>query len=207
MAYHGINFRASSGYVTDGTGETYSLSEAYPTTRSGKTFGFDVDINANSRDRSNGIDRRLAGGAQKNNSAGLFKFYFDLPEGAGTYDVRLALGDNDNAQTHRCVIRDGDGGAALATINAGTGTAEWLDATGVLRTSAANWASNNAAAQLAFTGTQMVLDLGNHAGGTNATFIAHVSLEFVSGGGGGSVGAGLMSSPLLNSRLLRGLVR
>jgi hypothetical protein len=36
---------------------------------------------------------------------------------------------------------------------------------------------------LAFTGTQMVLDLGNHAGGTNATFIAHVSLEFVSGGG------------------------
>jgi hypothetical protein len=60
---------------------------------------------------------------------------------------------------------------------------------------------------LAFTGTQMVLDLGNHAGGTNATFIAHVSLEFVSGGGGGSVGAGLMSSPLLNSRLLRGLVR
>jgi|694.fasta_scaffold97578_4 hypothetical protein len=182
MAYHGINFRASSGYVTDGTGETYSLSEAYPTTRSGKTFGFDVDINANSRDRSNGIDRRLAGGAQKNNSAGLFKFYFDLPEGAGTYDVRLALGDNDNAQTHRCVIRDGDGGAALATINAGTGTAEWLDATGVLRTSAANWASNNAAAQLAFTGTQMVLDLGNHAGGTNATFIAHVSMEKVNTG-------------------------
>jgi hypothetical protein len=29
----------------------------------------------------------------------------------------------------------------------------------------------------------------------------------VLGGGGGSVGAGLMSSPLLNSRLLRGLVR
>ena len=187
MAYHGVNFRATEGFVTNGTGERTSLAYAYPDTVSGQTFGFSLDLNSLTRDRNNGIDRRLAGGAQRPNSAGLFKFFWDLPEGAGTYDVRLALGEDENAQTHRCLIRDGDGGTTFATINAATGAAQWLDATGVLRTSASDWVSNNVALRCTFTGTQLALDLGNHSSGTASTFLAHVSLEFVSGGGGSSV--------------------
>ncbi len=197
MAYHGINFRATSGYATDGSGETHSLGEAYPITRGGETFGFSIDMTGSARDRDNTLDRRLVGGVFRPNNAGVVKFFFDLPEGAGTYDVRLALGDVANPQNHRCLIRDGDGGTVLATINDDTGTPDvsWLDANGVERvglpdglpTPSTKWPLANTANQLAFTGTQMVLDLGDHSSGTNSTFIAHVSMDFISGGGGGSV--------------------
>jgi hypothetical protein len=62
----GINFRASSGFVTDGSGEVPWPGEPYPTTKtagSGQSVpaGWNVGLPANTRDWDAGNDRRLAG--------------------------------------------------------------------------------------------------------------------------------------------------
>lgn len=188
MAYHGINFRATSGFVTDATGETHCLGEAYPVTRASKTFGFSISLAANARDRDNAFDRRLAGGVFRANNAGVFKFFFDAPEGAGTYLLRLALGDPANEQAHFCTIRDGDGGTVLGTVTGSTGVSSysWRDATGVERVGipdglpdpATKWPLTNAPLTVNLASGVLCLDLGNTSGAL-ATFIGHVSLERV----------------------------
>lgn len=207
MAFSGINFRATAGYVTDGAGETHSLGEAYPITRGGLTFGWAANQTANSRDRSTGIDRRLAGIVFQSNSASATTFRLDLPGGAGTYKVRLALGDNGGAQNIRCLVRDGTGGTTLATINGSMTTfGEWFDTAGNHWLSPSGWVTNNVTQDLVFTASHLILEIGAHSSGTAASSISHLAVEQVSGGGS-SIGAGLTSPLLLQSRLRRGLVR
>jgi hypothetical protein len=55
--------------------------------------------------------------------------------------------------------------------------------------------------------TQASTHTGVNSRVLTATNTSQGATHPIGGGGGGSVGAGLMSSPLLNSRLLRGLVR
>lgn len=175
-----INLRATAGYVTDNAAETYCLGEAYPTTRGGVTFGFATDQTANSRDRNNAVDRRLAGIVFKSNAAGTIGFTVDLPS-TGTYDVRIALGDATGAQNQLCVIKDNT--TTLTTINAASTSGFFRDAVGV-EYSAAGWPAANTAASLTFATTKLVLTLGNHSSATLSTTLAHISFVLTSGGGG-----------------------
>ena len=178
MSFAGINFRATSGFVTDGAGDTYSLGEASPVVRGGFTFGFNSDITANTRDRASGGDPRLAGIAFFANSGAAQTFTLNLPFGPGTYNIRLALGDANAGQICYCEIKDGS--TSLKTIGPTVTTAGvFLDANGTLQTA---WPVDNVAIQRTFAGSVMTLVLGGSAGGSAASAITHVSLEFVSGG-------------------------
>lgn len=107
----GFNFRASSGFVADGTNETYVLaSDVYPTTRNGVTFGWAVDPNTlggGDRDRDAGIDRRIAGmHFIGNHNTSTDTFRVDLPA-AGVYTVQFGVGDaGANAKTNYIRILD-----------------------------------------------------------------------------------------------------
>lgn len=178
MAANGIAQRASSAYVTDAGGETYSLGEAYPITRAGETFGWSVDSTGNARDRDT-LRPKTAGIVFHVNGSGTRYFRWDKP--AGTYTVRVAIGDSSNNQIHKLVIRDGVGGSVLATITGSTGVAEWLDATGVLRAgydgiTQSIWERDNVALSLTNASGAFVFEIGDAAGGSAATTLAYVSV-------------------------------
>lgn len=174
MAYYGINFRADSAYVTDGAGETYTIGAAYPETRGGITFGYSSGaILGNSRDRDNTNDRRIAGLVYSLNSSAADVFQVDLPEGAGTYDIAIALGDAASARGNQLLLIK-DGSTTLATIGPTSTSAadRFIDATGVERTDAA-WPGSMALLRLTFSGSVMNLHIGNGGGG-DVTGMCHV---------------------------------
>ncbi len=176
MAEKGINFRATAGYVTDPATDTYSLGEAYPTTRGGVTFGWATNKTAQSRDRSAGLVR-LGGIVFHTNGASTTTFRVDLPS-AGTYRIRLAAGDTAAAQAQRILIKDNT--TTLATLAASTPANQWMDATGVVRTSYSDWTSNNASVDLTFSTTTLILECGDAGGsGSNATSLSHFQFESV----------------------------
>src|SRR5687768_1145992 len=91
----GINFRSSSGYVSNPVGTTHCTvgAELYPQTRGGLTFGWTVSIGGNGRDRSTSIDARLAGIHFKTDVTGSpIVFRIDLPS-SGSVDIYTGLGD------------------------------------------------------------------------------------------------------------------
>ena len=89
----GFDFRASSNYVTDPPGDTYVLaSTAYPTTFNGVNFGWTNVSLVQARNRSTGVDPRLAGMNYVTNGSPA-TFYVDLPA-SGTYNLSLAMGDD-----------------------------------------------------------------------------------------------------------------
>lgn len=181
MAWSGLNFRSTSGYVSNGTGETHVLVDTYPTTRSGLTFGYTSTTGLVQRDRSASIDRRIAG--MHFGAAAGRTFRFDLPSGAGTYRVRVLFGDNDAGWSHQCVIKDGAGGSTLATITGTTSSgARWLDADGTTTITAANVAADAFGdIELTFTASLAEFVLGNGTNSPHST-IAHIALEPVAGG-------------------------
>jgi len=170
----GINFRATAGYVTDGAGETYVLGEAYPTTRGGETFGWNATAGVQPRDRNSGIDARLAGTHFLATTAAR-DFRVDLPS-AGTYIIRLALGDAGGSGIGHALDLEDDT-TVFASLSAVPGTAEWEDASAVVRTSAADWVSNNVSIQHTFTSTIFRLDMGTHADTTTRDRISHLYIE------------------------------
>ena len=132
MALHQIVF----GHTATGSGQTYSLGEEYPLTRGGLTFGFDDDLTANQRDRAASYPPELRGVVFAVNASGLRYFRFDLPEGAGEYDIRLALGDAGSEQEIRARVLNGVGGTELEAISGTTSArgdtcgTSWSDDTG-----------------------------------------------------------------------------
>lgn len=172
MAYYGINFRASSAYVTDGTGETYSLGEAYPTTRGGLTFGWSANRTGTARDRGNsGYDRRLAGTVFSANSTPT-DFRIDLPS-TGTAQIRLAIGDLASSQLNRLQLLDG--ATVFATLSGDTTSTQFIDATGVIRTDV-QWPANNVALSHTFTTTTFIVRVGDGVTSANSA-IAHASFD------------------------------
>lgn len=172
----GINFRATSGYVTDSAGETYCLAESYPTTRGGWTFGWVNAINndGGSRDRDSAIDRRLAGQNFQWNDGTQSTFQVDLPS-AGTRSVRLALGDAGFGPGYSyCQIKDGSTPLLTVTDTNGTAANVWDDATGVGRGPSSDWVTNNAASSLTFTGTTLNLVIGSPASQADLSALAHL---------------------------------
>lgn len=155
----GFDFRATAGYVTDVAPNTYVLaSDTYPTSRGGFTFGWESTTGLDSRDRSTGVDSRLAGINFKPNSDTVTDtFRVDLPL-AGTYNIRLALGDGTtSAQTNYVVVKDTS--TALITFAPIATGGNFADAAGNLW-SPANWPANNVAVSEAFATTILRIVIG-----------------------------------------------
>ncbi len=179
----GIDFRQSSGYVTDPAncyGEI-STTANYPTTpTAGSSTGVGWETSGVvTRDRDSADDPRLAGvHAYPNGSTGTYRI--DLPA-AGTYVITLAIGDagtNWSGET----VELFDGATSLGKIvNAATiNDQNFYDASGN-EWSAAAWPGSNVTISKVFATTILRLTLTNTVAG-NYTTLAHV---FVTGSGGG----------------------
>jgi hypothetical protein len=180
-----INFRGSSGWVTDASGQTYCLGDAYPTTRAGLTFGWGGFTDIADRDNAAPSVPEFAGINYRSDAAGSRDFRLDLP-GPGSYAVRLAIGDAAIGQTDQyCRVLDSDGTTVLATPVAGAavGTGQYWDASGVLRADATAWRASNAPATVTITGDHIFIRIADPAG-AGYTTIAH--LEVAGAGGGGT---------------------
>ncbi len=175
----GFNFRLTSGFVTDGTNQTYALgSEAYPTTRNGVTFGWSVgnygsDLTDN--DRDNTVDPRFAGQNQVTGTV-TDVFRVDLTA-AGSYDIRFASGDTgfDFGPYGPSYIEVFDNVTSLFSRSF-TGPAQdhYQDASGVDRTEAA-WPGSNVASTQTFASTILNFKMSSAVSGY--TVIAHLFLS------------------------------
>lgn len=185
MASIGINFRGSSGYVSDGAGETYCLgSDTYPTTRGGFTFGWE-DAPGGGIDRDATNDARLAG-INYAPTAGT-RWRLDLPA-TGDYLIRLAIGDAASGQGNKFLVKD-DGTLLLTRgIHNTSGADRFFDAAGVEYTDA-TWPGSNTGASLTFATTILRL-VADTSFGNNC--IAHLYAEQVGGGGGGATPSNLL---------------
>lgn len=168
----GFNFRATSGYVTDGANQTYVLGDSYPTTRNSVTFGWTTSLSDPLRDRDNMVDPRLAGVNQIPNSSQK-GFRIDLPA-AGGYTIYLAIGDAAIDQPVAQYVEVYDDTVLLFTINDTDGTlgGNFDDAGGTNRTSAA-WPTDNVGIGVSFATTQMYVLVGKGSGLGNST-ISHI---------------------------------
>lgn len=177
----GFDFRATAIYVTDPADCTYVLdADTYPTTRNSVTFGWETSP-LGSRNRNNAIDARLAG-VQQVDGATTKTFRVDLP-GAADYDVRLAAGDASFTNHAHWEIKDGSTSRASRSEQDVTG-GQFSDATGTIRTSAADWVSNNVKSTLTFAGT--VFNFLLNPDGlwvVNSDVIAHLWLDQVAAAG------------------------
>ncbi len=173
----GWNFRASSTFVTDGANETYVIdsgngnAEEYPVTRNGVTFGWGSNQIGNVRDRLDTNDRRLAG-TQWGNALAVFQV--DLV-GAADYIIDAAFGDPAGGATN-IGAKFYDNTTVVATIaNTSNSSGEFVDASGVNRTSAANWVANHATIQKTFATTTFKLELQQATSGMVHLFLSQVA--------------------------------
>jgi hypothetical protein len=177
MGLRGYNFRATLGYVTDPANHVgITASPIYPTVDGyGLQSGWVTDA-AEVRDRNDAVDPRLAGVAFANtNDTRTFRIGLNS---AGPWEIRLAIGDINNAQTNHQVRVLDDATAFISILSVATGAGEFRDATGALHTSAANWIANNTAVTRTFVSTTLNLQIGPMESGSQA--IAHLSITDVS---------------------------
>lgn len=173
-----FNFRATSGYVTDGAGETYVLGETSSQTRDGWTFQWNTCGDC-ARDRSTSV-AKFAGVNKRANDGTQNTFTVTL-HSTGEKTIRAAFGDATNAGSpvyayfydNTTLIA-----SVVVTPNA-TSANEYIDATGVLRT-AANWDANNVAITHTFASTTFKLVIGSSTAQTGETRISH--LQILDGG-------------------------
>jgi hypothetical protein len=147
-------------------------------------------------DRSGSVVE-LKGIAYVPNASGTYSQYrIDLPA-TGTYRVRIAMGDADNGQAVR--VRLYDDVTSFADVQGSTSSAQYMDATGVVRTSQADWVSNNAYVDRTFASTIFRVRIGEHSGLAGNTTIAAVYIEALSGDASsalsGSASTGAQTAP------------
>ena len=181
MDKFGLNIRASSGFVSDGTDDTYCLvatdgtsGDSYPTTRGGLTFGATSTFGPTEvgRDRNSGINAKLAGivGVFSGSTGG----YNLRVDKTGSLKVRVALGDDADPHAGTLAVKD-SAGTKFTVAGTTAGAARWFDATQTERTSAADWVSNNAQSA-AYTFADYVLFDLDWVSGVVAT-LSHVEVE------------------------------
>ena len=196
MAFpQGFNFRSTLGFVTDVSPSEFWSTAAYPkTTASGNSAGWIV-TSGNVANRSATNDARLAGIAYVTAGGTQNKFQILLPS-AGSYNIRIALGDAGGSNQQSCTILDNTTLLATIATNVTTATQHFLDATGVDRTNT-TWPGSNALLNLTFASTFCVVTVGVPSG--NSTTLAHFYIESAaaparlkaigsSGGFGGGIG-------------------
>ena len=163
----GWNFRTTAGFVTDGTNETYALDfvDSYPTTRNGVTFGYESGYTPGARDRttSSPNNPRLSGchfGLYFGNVA---EWRIDLPA-TGSYTINAAFGDpGGGANNVNSEMKDDT--SVFTTIGPTTNASDqYVDASGVNRTSPGTWISSNASISQTFTTTIFRVNLKDPSG-------------------------------------------
>ncbi len=184
-ARKGFNFRSTLSYVTDPVDTQFVFRNVlYPTIAGGETFGFDSTAGLDARNRLTTVDPRLAGMVYLPNNGTQRTFRVDL-DNTGGHTIRLALGDAKYARKDiYCQILDD--ATVIATIDKNGLTlpsGNWYDATGVARTSSADWAGNNAVITHTFASTILRVVMGQPVSATDVTPISHLFIEEVAGGG------------------------
>ena len=181
-----INFRASSGHVTDGTGETYMLGEGYSVTRDGVTMGWETSCGDCARDRGTSDGPKFAGVNKTVNNGTQETFRVDLPS-TGEYDIRIAAGDWQYSTTYQ-YIQILDDATVITTIDDSDGLAgnDFHDAAGNER-NPTDWNSNNVKVTHTFTSTILRIKIGTPSdlGTGSESRLAHLQITSVDGGGGG----------------------
>ena len=182
MAFkEGFNFRATVGYVTDPADTQFVAgTDTYPTTANGVTFGWS-SVTGNTRDRNSGIDARLAGIVFSPNAAGpQITFRVDL-DSAVEHEITLAVGDATSQQDNvYCDLQDNT--TSFRTIDESpVPSQDFVDATDVVRTSAADWVSNNAVETRTFTSTILRAVIGHPSASEGSSVMAHLSIEETGG--------------------------
>lgn len=177
MAFpQGIDFRATSGYVTDPTNCDYEISTGgnYPrTSAQGNTIGWE-STGLTTRNRNAGNPANLAG--VHISPAGTVKTYrVDLPA-TGSYNVRLAAGDASYANPVKVELFDDTTSLGVLASTAPTAANKFRDATNAEHT-AANWEANNTAFNATFAST--ILRIKN--GSASSCVIAHFWVESAGG--------------------------
>lgn len=172
--------------TTDPPGMTYVVMEAYPTTRAGFTFGWEAlastapgnvcAINTSPIsvvNRTTSLDVRLAGLHYIVNANQCSQFRIDVPT-AGTYSVRVALGDPSNAFGGCLAVFDGTTLRSTIATNLMVPAGSAADATGTVYTDA-NWPSSNSPISVVVSGTIMRFRLGSSTCSLIST-LQHISL-------------------------------
>ena len=194
-----FNFRQTLGYISTDGANAYVVAPgsgakgpSHPTsvTIDGDTFNVGYTAGAGldgARNRSTGVDARLAGcHFEANSSATRARFRIDLPA-AGTYEIRLAIGDQLGSTNAYWRVLDNT--TALETNDfTGSGGVAWRDATGAARSAASDWVTNSAAKEFTFSSTicQIEWGGGNSSASTSGnSALAHIAIRQVSAGGGG----------------------
>ena len=182
----GINFRASSGYVSDGPNDyaqtTNSLN--YPTTTpQDNDVGWESGQVDYVNDRDSGVDARLAGthGIELAQSA---TYRIDLPA-PGSYNIRAAFGSATSGFIVEAYLYDNNTLVATLASNQAIAFGQFVDASDTLRSSPADWVANNAAITQSFSSTIMRVVIPT---GGNYRTISHLYVE--SAGGGAAALAG-----------------
>lgn len=145
----GIDFRATSGYVSDPANCTYCLADAYPTTRGGATFGISSG-SIITNDVNNTFDARIAG--MNYHSGGAVTFQLDLPA-SGSVDVRAAVRQY-SVYGGTVVVKDNTTTLFTVNCNAGSADGDYRDALDV-DYSPANWPGSNSANTKTFATTTL----------------------------------------------------
>ena len=174
----GLNFRSTSGYVTDGADEVYVLAtDTTPTERksaNGNSVTFQWDSAPTAANRSNTVDVRLAGHHRTNNPD-VRTLTVTLPY-TGPYKVRIAAGDA--LVNYWVAVYLKDNGTTLITLSGSIGN-NFFDADGTAL-STANWPGSNTLVDVNFASTvcQVVIGPGS---ATWVNAIAHLYLEYAGG--------------------------
>ena len=159
----GIDFRATSGYVTDPADHTYeiSITANYPrTTAQGNNVGWETA--SDSRNRSTSPDARLAG-SHRTTGTTVTTYRIDLPA-TGDYKIRLAAGDYSYSAGIKVEIFDTTTSLGIIADTSTTASQRFRDATDAQHT-AANWPANNASVTKTFASTILRAKVGDTAGG------------------------------------------
>jgi hypothetical protein len=177
----GIDFRNTSGYVTDPTDHTYDITSSstanYPTTTpQGFNVGWESSgfgSGSQTRNRSTSIDARLAGCSFNTSSTDVLTYRFDLTA-AGAHDIRVAAGDNAYARANLKVEVFDTTTSLGVLVNTGTTAGGRFRDAADAEYTAANWPGSNALVSKTFGTTICRFKIGN---GSNQTFIAHLYVE------------------------------
>lgn len=170
---YGVAFRSTSDYVTDGANDTYCIGDLYPTTRGSLTFGFEPSYSsAWCANRTTANDVRLAGMCTMYANK---PFRIALPNGAGTYRIRIAMGERFQSYSQQIVLTDDTTPWTGSTISAvGMSSYYYADATSTVY-SASAWPGGNTTIEHTFTTSILRI----YKGENNDTPLAYVGVEFV----------------------------
>ena len=177
-----IDFRSTSAFVTDPSGATFCLSDAYPTTRAGLTFGWTL-IPGGNADRLATNPAQLAGINYQSNGVHA-DLQVDLAGlgGSGTYKIGVALGDpTTNNGIQNAVFKDG--ATTLFTVNGTMSAAnKFIDATSVER-DVSVWLSSQGYQTVSISGSSLVVTIGNAASGFTCLSCLYLEKIVASSGG------------------------